>query len=342
MRENSSPSAVDVSVILSTRGEVEGLRPILGALQAQTIRDRIELVIAIRSRAVFGANESELGPFGAVKIIEAGETALNNQGKFAAVRVASAPIVVFAEDHCFPEPDWAEILVSAHQGQFAGIGPSVRNANPRTAMSVAGYFMHWGAWSEPDIDLLSSGIAPHNGSYRRSALLELGDRLRELLMAEQFLQASLIAKGHRMKVEPRAVVNHTNISRLRPWIGLGYWGGKLFGAVRAREESWSPLKRAFRILAAPAIPALRLKRVMADMTRTGGADGKRGRIVLVVLLGLIIHAVGEAIGYATGLGDSEYRYDEFEVSRSSHLAEGELDEMRARWSPPREAGAKVA
>lgn len=335
MKAQSHAPAVDLSVILFTPYPSEILHPILCAMQAQTARDRMELVVAVRSREVFGATEADLATFGAVRIVEVGESALISEAKVAAVRAASAPVVAFAEDHCFPESDWAEMLIAAHRGELSGVGPSVRNPNPRTGLSTAAYYMHWGPWIEPVTNPPLAGIAPHNGSYRRSALLELGDRLPGLLLAEQFLQASLIKAGHQIGVEPRAVISHTNVSRLSPWIGHDYWGGRLFGAMRAQHENWSPLKRTLRVFAAPAIPAVRLRRTIKDIIRSGRGRELLPQIIPTVLFGLIIHAIGEAIGYAAGPGAAVLRYNDYEVSRLSHLANGELAEIKARWSGAR-------
>jgi hypothetical protein len=342
MKAESPAPDLDLSVILFTLYPVAVLTPVLSALRAQTVRDRIELIVAVRSRRVFGATEADLSGFGAAKVVEAGESARLAEGKIVAIRSASSPIVVFAEDHCFPEPDWAERLIAAHGGSVAGAGPVIRNPNPRTLLSWAAFYLHWGPWTEPCQNPESAGLPPHNGSYRRSVLRELDGRLRELLIAEQFLQAVMVRMGHELRVEPRAVVSHCNVSRLVPWIGLGYWGGRLYGAMRARHEEWSPLDRALRASMSPAVPLVRLKRAMADVIRTGRAEELLPQLIPVVLFGLVIHAVGEAIGYIAGVGKAEDRYFTFEVSRLSHLADGELDAINARWSVIPSAAEKVA
>ena len=61
---------------------------------------------------------------------------------------AHAPIVALAEDHCFPEPGWADALIRAHQGPWAVVGPVVRNANPATIVSWCDFVIGYGPWME--------------------------------------------------------------------------------------------------------------------------------------------------------------------------------------------------
>ena len=56
-----------------------------------------------------------------------------------AVVAATAPIVALTENHCFPDPDWAEKLVAAYDGDYAGVAPAIGNANPETTLSWAMY-----------------------------------------------------------------------------------------------------------------------------------------------------------------------------------------------------------
>jgi hypothetical protein len=68
--------------------------------------------------------------------------------RWSCVRAASAPIVVFCEDHAFPDPTWAEALIVAHRRPYAAVGPVVRNANPSTVISGADCLIGYGPWLE--------------------------------------------------------------------------------------------------------------------------------------------------------------------------------------------------
>ena len=44
-------------------------------------------------------------------------------------------VVAFGEEHCFPEPGWAQALIDAHREDYAAVGPAMHNANPDTIVS---------------------------------------------------------------------------------------------------------------------------------------------------------------------------------------------------------------
>src|SRR5215211_5225198 len=125
---HKSDQALALSVILPTADDYSTIRLTVQALRAQTARHRIELVIVAPNDNP-GIIASELAAFGAFKIVNAGPMQTSNRSRAAGIRVATAPIVALAEDHSFPAPDWAEILISSQREGYAAVGPSVRNAN---------------------------------------------------------------------------------------------------------------------------------------------------------------------------------------------------------------------
>ena len=93
------------------------------------------------------------------------------------MREASAPIVVFTEDHCFPEPEWAAALLARHAEPWAAVGPVLRNANPETTVSWADLLIAYGPWLAPGVAGPKDHLPGHNSSYKTSVLREYGDRL---------------------------------------------------------------------------------------------------------------------------------------------------------------------
>jgi hypothetical protein len=97
------------------------------------LRDRLELLTVVPSREGLELEDSEVQGFGAVQVVEVGAIRSMSQAKVAAARTATTPAVCFAEDHCCPNPDWAEHLNTTHrQSRPAAVEPAVKNANPRT------------------------------------------------------------------------------------------------------------------------------------------------------------------------------------------------------------------
>ena len=62
---------------------------------------------------------------------------------------AAAAFVAPAEDHCSPNPIWAEAMLHRHDEGYAVVGPAMRNANPSTYPSRADFAFGPGRSVEP-------------------------------------------------------------------------------------------------------------------------------------------------------------------------------------------------
>lgn len=314
----------ELSVIIVTPSRYDIIRKTIHHLRGQTIRDRIEVVIAAPSLEALQLERSELDGFFGYTVVEVGPIERLADAKVATIREARAPVVALAEDHCFPDRCWAEALVAAHQQGWAGVGPVMRNANPATTVSWAGLLLHFGRWLEPARAGSVEQLPWHNGSFKRDLLLGYGDELPRLLAVEVFLQRDLLAKGHRLYLEPSAMTYHVNISRWRPWMQHAFVGGRVFGATRAFRERWSPARRVLQIVGTPLVPVVRLGRALRDMRRSGEQRRLLPNAIGAVAAGLVAHALGEAVGYALGVGDAEHWYMDFEVDRARFVAAQDL------------------
>ena len=114
----------ELSVVVCTNREPERLARSLEALRAQTIWERMEVVVVDDGAPAPLA--SVCGDFGAVLIehpANLGLAAARNTGWQA----AKAPVVAFTDDDCRPEPEWAEVLLGAYEDpSVVGAGGEVR------------------------------------------------------------------------------------------------------------------------------------------------------------------------------------------------------------------------
>jgi hypothetical protein len=287
-----------------TRDDVDGIARAVRHLAAQTIRDRIELVVVAPSRERLGpAVDSATGAgFHAVRIVEHGRITTRGTAAASGVRAASARIVGFVENHSFPEPGWAEALVRAHEGPWAVVGPTVENANPATRTSWINFLMTYGPWAGPvtagEVDLLPF----HNSAYKRAWLDGYGDRLGERLDDEYWLQADIRARGGRLYLEPGARTAHMNETRLGTSLRLLFGQGRTFG--RGRSTGWSRLRRAGYVVGAPAIPLLNLPRSLRDSARSLPPTSLAASIPSI-LLHVAARGAGEVAAYVTGTHGDE-------------------------------------
>lgn len=309
----SASAGPELSAILVTPDRYETIRRTVSWLRAQTARDRLEVVIVGPSHEALEVDESELHDFHGFRVVPLGEFRSMAQGMAAGVRAAAAPVIVFTEDHCYPRPEWAQALIDAHRGPWAAVGPVVINANPDSAISRAD-FIGYLTWTEPASPRTHDHLPWNNSAYKRDVLLEFGPELEPMLRAESVLHWELRSRGHELFHEPAARTIHFNFSRASYWIPANFLHGRNFGAERAHGGGWGPARRLVYTLAWPLIPAVRLRRAVRAMRRAGAGE-TLARVLPAMALGLIASGLGEAFGYALGIGPADERYAKYQFHR---------------------------
>ena len=125
-----------------------------------------------------------------------------------------------------------------------------------------------------------------------------------------------------MLLTPRAVTHHVNISLVRSYLGHSFLGGRVFGGSRAAH--WPRRRAVLYALAFPLVPFIRLRRIIGHLNTA--AKRKKARFWAAlpwVAVGLLCHALGEAVGYLAGSGNAGARYMSYEARRIHHLKPSE-------------------
>jgi glycosyltransferase involved in cell wall biosynthesis len=108
-----------LSIVICSLNGAEGIDRCLCALNAQTIRPSLELIVVDDGSTDPTSNVAHA--HGAMVIRHSctrGISAARNSG----INVASAPIVAFLDEDCEPEPQWAERLVDGYERDVFAIG----------------------------------------------------------------------------------------------------------------------------------------------------------------------------------------------------------------------------
>lgn len=305
-----------LSVVLLTPDGFSSIRKTVRHIQAQTIRERIEVVIGVPVAAAIQAQQEELEGLWGYQVVEVGPIHSTGVTRAALVRHAKAPVVALGEDHCFPEPDWAERLLDAHREDWAAVGPLLENANPDTLLSWAHLLIEYGPWMRGDSPAEAEHLPGHNSSYKRDVLLAYGDRLETMLEAESVMHWDLRAQGHRLLHDPAMRTRHLNFSRLGTSLQLRFHGGRLFGAARARGWKW-PRRMAYAA-AGPLIPLVRFQRIARQLWGLP-PHGRRWVALLPILVLLAADGAGEVVGYLAGMGRSLPKLTALEFHRQNNL-----------------------
>ena len=192
----------ELSVLLPT-DSFETVEKILACLRAQPRAGRLEIVFVAPAGAGLEDGDARVHGFAGVRVIEVADVASLPRARARALRAASAPLVLFAETHAYPNAEYLDRLVEAHAGPWPVVGPAIGNANPGSLMSWTSLLMDYGRWVEAEESGPIEDVPGHNSVYKRDLLLGLDD-LDELMTADTIMQAELRARGHELYLEPAA------------------------------------------------------------------------------------------------------------------------------------------
>jgi len=322
---------IALTAILNLFDSFDTIRKTIHMLALQTVRDQLEVIIVTHPHQVHDVDESQLQAFAAYQVIGLERFTTGAQGWAAGVFKARAPIVVFCEDHSFPEANWAETLIDAHRGDYAAVAPAIENGNPDTVISWANFALTFLEWFAPDTSREVEYAPGHNTSYKRDVLARYGDELAARLNPERVLHYDLRARGEKIFLDARTSTRHYNISLLAGYIAHSWHGGRLFGA--SRSQAWSTAHKLMYTIASPLIPFIRILRILRLLdTPVKRRTAKFWRALPCIVAGLYCHAAGEVVGYWRGAGDAMSRYMAFELQRRDFVRPSERVQLTVEHS----------
>lgn len=308
-----------LSVVLPTDC-YETIRPVIRRLLRQSARSGIEIVVVFPSGAPLRLDSDELAGFAGVRVVPVEELQPMGRARAAGVRASTAPIVFVGETHTYAHPGWAQALIDAHAGPWAAVAPGFGNANPGNIMSWSSFLLDYGHWLHCRSAGVIDFVPTHNASYKREVLLQFGEELDRVLTHGDQLSASL-RPGHLAYLEPAARIDHLNVAQPASWVDERFLCGVMVGSRRAMR--WSRLRRLVYFFGSPLIPPL----LMARSWRAYRLAASRLRVPFgtlpAMVLGTIISAAGEMVGYARGArAPGESRMQEYELHKVRYAADG--------------------
>ncbi|MBN2416033.1 glycosyltransferase [bacterium] len=306
-----------LSVIIITPDRYDTVRKSIRSIIAQSVHERIELIIVAPAGASVRIDDPECSSLYDCRVIEVDRIESLGRAKAAGIRAAASPVIALIEEHVYPDPGWAAALIAAHRQPWAAVGPAVRNARPDNLVSWADFLITYGQWMEPLTDGAVTILPGHNSSYKRDILLAYGDDLGEMLEVEAIMHADLLQRGYTICSDPGAVIYHLGFSRLLPSLPVQFHIGRLFAADRAGK--WPLTKRIVYTAGAPLIPLVRLFRLTRRLIRAGDRRTVPFAALPLALPGLSVSALGELAGYGFGPGASKTKMIRHEFHRTSHL-----------------------
>src|ERR1700734_1385780 len=217
-------SPPSLSVVLVTLDNYARLRKTISHLARQTVRHTLEIVLVSQSKLT-DIIETELAGFANVVLVETGPFPDTGRPRAAGARACTAPLIAFAEDHCFPEPEWAAHLIQVYSGPWVAVSPAMSNANPGP-VSEADFLLNFGPSGWPLPEGVAENTPWHNTSYRREVLHGYGERLAHMLEAEIRIHQDLNRRGLRLFLAGSLRVHHGNLSRWPAFLACQFFGGR--------------------------------------------------------------------------------------------------------------------
>jgi GT2 family glycosyltransferase len=305
----SSPELSAVVVVGNTR---ERAQLSLESLYAQTIADRMELiVIDLKTRDFPELSVSNRIP---TKYVTLGGTVTWGNARAQAVHMATAPIVAFIEDHCTADPGWAEALVHAHSQPYAAVGYAFTNPYPESYLSRAILASEYGCWEHPTTSREARVLPCGNVAYKRDLLLALDGELEHLLTPDFVAHERFNSQGLPMYVESQAIVAHDSLVRLRHLFAASFTFCRILASSRVHSQRWNGLKRVAYGLATPIIgPPIAVWRLFSSRRDTPADFATLVFYLPVILVKGVASSLGESFGYFAGAGKSEAQFVKWEL-----------------------------
>jgi hypothetical protein len=312
MKESSSKIPA-LSVVLGT-DNMGRVTTVIDSLAAQTIAKSIELILVIVEPPDAPTREEIEHRFHSLKIVPVRSMISLSVARAKGVVAAEAPFVFIAETHAYPDPNLAEKIVAGLSNEWSVVVPGFRNANPGSAVSWAGFLSDYGAWS--------ASLAPgeiqwgpsHDVAFRRSVLLEFGDRLENALTFGDEMNVTLKARGERTYFDPSAGIQHVNINGFGSFVRERFLTGQLIADYR--RARWGMGRRLVYALASPLIPIVVLSRIQKGVREVARRESLPTGTIPTLVLGVMVKAAGEMRGYLFGApASAEEKMTGFEVRK---------------------------
>jgi hypothetical protein len=299
----ASPAVVDhfetpaLSVVVASVNGWDVLGPTLDALDAQPERDRIEVIVV---EAVGEPVRMRLrGHQPPVVLVESERLPIPRLRHLGVCR-ARGKVVAILEDHGRVAPDWAAVVLQAHQGPWAAVGGAVENGQGGL-LNWAVFFCEYTPYMRPVAEGETADLPGNNIAYKRPYLLRHAHVLQQGQW-ESWINDRLRADGVPIVSTNAMVVHHIKSFRLGNFLLQRFHFARSYAGMR--RVSQTPLRRLIYGVGSLALPGLLFARVTLTVLRKRRHLTRFALVWPLVALFLTVGAVGEMVGYLFGPGAS--------------------------------------
>lgn len=299
MSADAFPPRPALSVIIPAYNSHDTIERCLEALSRQTFRDFETIVVDSGPDRTTERLIPERFPW--VRFERSPRRLLPHAARNRGVEISRGGLLVFTDPDIYAHPEWLERLLEAHRSTGEVI--------------VGALACYGGRWVDQGIHLCKfskwlPGGAPRpvdmsptaNMLLSRQQFEEAGGLPGADMLGDVTLSRSLHQNGRRLWFEPRAVVEHHHVQKVKDYLRERYTRGKMFGDLRV---GWLAGRRraSLKYLAVTVLP-VRLARILALVGLHSWQAGQTGRYLATLPLVVVGHGAslaGEAMAYARHL-----------------------------------------
>ncbi len=253
--------------------------------------------------------------FAAVRTVVFPRTGTLKNGLARALRLASAEIVVFLEDHTRIHGKWAERLpqIFKEKGVDA-VGWTIVPYDRTSSASWSAYLVEYGLWGPGVREGYYPMIPGHNSSYRRSALMEFDAQLEYYLQSENLVQAEMARRGKRQYLTNEFTLAHAQFLSSFRYYWADFWYGWGYADTRQKTRSWGYGRRIFYAAIIPVKIFIRWA-VLLKTPRDPSffPKGVVARHAFGITMGYLTGVLGEMGGYLFGTWKSQLKSTKYEI-----------------------------
>jgi len=205
---------IDVSIVIPSFQSAATIDACLAGVFAQTADGPFEVIVV--DSGTDGAADLVLRNAPAARLVQSDvrldPAAARNWG----ARQAAGSVLAFIDSDCVPDAEWLQRLCTVlSDGSYDAVGGAIRNAEPSTSASWAGYFCEFREFLPRGTATDAMNLTLGNAAYRRETFERVGRFPTGFFPQEdQVFHHRLLAAGGRIRFDPSIVVTHTHRSRV--------------------------------------------------------------------------------------------------------------------------------
>jgi glycosyltransferase involved in cell wall biosynthesis len=205
---SNTETKINISVVIPAYNAENTIALCLNALLQQDLDEQFEIIVVDSSQDATPRIIRE--DFPQVKLIHFDQRTDHGSARNIGIAQARGEIICLVDSDCVTPRDWMSRMISAHQDPEIGVvGGPVKNGNPETAVSWAGYILEFNDLLPRDKKELVMHVATCNVSYKRK-LFERHKFLSATLYAhvDLYYHWLLYKDGVKILFDPEIFVHH--------------------------------------------------------------------------------------------------------------------------------------